>query len=903
MVRIKGGNMPEITDSGQSVVKTQIGVCTKAFGTVRAVSDDGEARQLHYLSPVFLNDHISTGHHGKVSISLSQLTENSHVELGRLSKITFDQETLNELLPVPEEEQISSVEQIQLDILAGSIDLTTDLPASAAGPTDPGISARGGGRHIVRFDLIGDETTPVSGNLGTTGVINIFSSGITASAAAPAEEPPATFSTSSFASPAAEAASLSETAPSSEADNSLLADDVQDAILVDEEGNFLIADLSLAYNGPGMASVTIAPLDEDGNRVQDGALIYENGQPLQLQGQFVYWQDNGDGSWSAVTSRLVTTSEDEQTSEEHEEENQTESLLFYDSEGQLTVTITAVDYSHGGSETSGMIHANGQGAGVGNPFINLDISNGAVTSEKMIFSFSSAVDSISFNIDHLSGASGSNTAEIAQWTAYLAGAEVASGTLIGQGQGSSAQADQTLSIGDSDPLLVFDCVVLSCFVPTNLDPAEEVSAQGYRVGDFTLEYTASGVEYEFYGKLKTGNAHSGESGTDSDHGDNGASGEDSDTDDNYTSIVLFTISPEMNSDGTYSGMYVVEQENNFHDNTFSISLTGAQGGKAEVKEYSDGEMTVVITATDHSHQSGEEIAGEVHANEQGMGISNTFINMDSEGSEVLHFAFQDADGDPLSVREITLGIDHLSEAHGEENLYPETALWTAYYIEEDGTTTEVGSGSFDGYGQGSGSQADQLLTISITGSNGEPVYFNALDMSFADNSLHGEIDEECGQGYRISSISGILDPGDHTFDFEADMSEDSLSTSTVLFEVTFDGDGVVIGEDDSEVISGSSQNDYLNGSGEYDVIYGNDGNDILIGGDGDDLLFGGDGEDQLVGGDGVDALFGDNSNQPDNSADRFDTDEEEDGEVYDYAPGEGDTVSPDLLDNLVPISS
>ena len=84
--------------------------------------------------------------------------------------------------------------------------------------------------------------------------------------------------------------------------------------------------------------------------------------------------------------------------------------------------------------TSYSIHYTKLYEAVGNPFINLDISNGAVTSEKMIFSFSSAVDSISFNIDHLSGASGSNTAEIAQWTAYLAGAEVASGTLIGQGQ-------------------------------------------------------------------------------------------------------------------------------------------------------------------------------------------------------------------------------------------------------------------------------------------------------------------------------------------------------------------------------------------------------------------------------------------------------------------------------------
>lgn len=58
----------------------------------------------------------------------------------------------------------------------------------------------------------------------------------------------------------------------------------QDAILVDEAGNSLVADLNIDFGADGAASVVITPTTE----------------LTTIGGEQAEWQDNGDGSWSAV---------------------------------------------------------------------------------------------------------------------------------------------------------------------------------------------------------------------------------------------------------------------------------------------------------------------------------------------------------------------------------------------------------------------------------------------------------------------------------------------------------------------------------------------------------------------------------------------------------------------------
>ena len=101
----------------------------------------------------------------------------------------------------------------------------------------------------------------------------------------------------------------------------------------------------------------------------------------------------------------------------------------------------------------------------------------------------------------------------------------------------------------------------------------------------------------------------------------------------------------------------------------------------------------------------------------------------------------------------------------------------------------------------------------------------------ADTSGTGS--EEFG----IATLQGTYQ-GNYEFDFDAvatDQDGDSVDTN---FEVAFDADGVVQGDNFSEVIAGGSGADTLLGGGGDDIIYGNDGADIIEGGPGDDILVG-----------------------------------------------------------------
>jgi hypothetical protein len=915
----------------------QIGSCAIVFGTVRAFSPDGVMRAIHPNSPVFFGDRIMTGSDGMVSI-VFQDSDKTQLDLGRMSDMVVDSDVFQGYMPFSYAEAVAEVAEIQQALLAGEVDASMELEPTAAGEAVDEAPEGGGGFQLVKFEYIGGTVTPQSGAESgdeSGGLLYDF-----------IEIDPAAISAESIVAATGEvqqAATYSTVMESQSVDNDAdvyikMTSSVgaQDAILVDEAGNGLVADLNVDVSYYESGSILLTPLDGYGMAVADGDTIYENGEPLLLGGKSVNWQENGDGSWSAV----VVSGTEGAGDDGHEDHDETQDTEVDYTNGVLTIRLTAIDHDSDGVETAGRVHSNGQGVGVGNPFINMDsLGENETGSEILEFSFLDEsgnpfyVNTITLNLDHLSGAHGTNVAETAVWTAYGVDSDgkevIVSGEEDGQGQGSSSSSDQELIIS-GEPGVSFYRLEMSFDNPTGNGEEGEVCGQGYRISSIVASYSFDNTTGSFEAILKSSEEHTSE--TEEEHDDGSFTGSSA-GDDEYSQIVLFTVYPEVDNNGKFTGSYIVDQDTAFHDNTFSFQLTtgnesdGVSGGKQSEIVLSTDEAVVVVTGTDHpeggGHSSESSSYGMVHANGQGTGVGNPFINMDAEGSEVLHFAFVSPEGDVLNVKEVTLGIDHLSEATGGQAA--EIAVWTAYVIDEKGDMQVVGSGELEGVGQGSGENSDQLLNISLTAEDGSPIYFNALDLKYAegedtesddlllsnetqletssqeydDSTLMLEDDgdsesgsedegESCGQGFRVSSIEGIFDPGDHTFDFAAIVTDDFGNVTTTTFDVTFDGDGYVTGGAESEVIAGSAGNDYLVGGA---------GDDIIWGGAGDDIIIGGTGNDELTGGEGSDLLFGEEG------ADTFTSGEHGNQEVKDYASGEDHLADDDLLAELVPMDA
>ncbi|WP_163335886.1 retention module-containing protein [Desulfopila sp. IMCC35008] len=946
--------MTEIITAGQAA-SNAIGSCKLLFGTVRAVSADGQLRTLSLKSPVYLYDRIMTGSDGMVSILFNDAV-NTRLDLGRRSDVFLDEDVFAPIEQGEVADTMVEVEQLQEALLAGGADPTIDLQPPAAGPAAAGIANDGGGINLARFELVTQEVFPWSG-AETTGSSQVVFSEFdpTVLSADPVDTVIAPESTASYQE---EGVSLVTRAIALTGDTGGETSPVpavgpQDAILVDEGGNSLVADLRVSFDNDQLELVSLNPLNASGQFVEDGEQIFENGAPLLVGGNPVFWEMGENGAWNAMIRQPADDDNGSGDSGDHDDHDDHEKVteMTLGEESSNPVWVKGYD-EHDGDTVPGWLHANGQGMGVGNPFINMD-ANG---SEVITFSFSetgadSQVHTIQLGIDHLSGEHGNKPAEGAEWRAITTSGEVVSGVFDGEGQGSGGE-DQVLTIelyaSDDTPLYI-ERLEMAYHDPTGEEGAEEVCGQGYRISSIKGFDSDQGELFSHMLKKSEGSSSDHDHDDGDDHDSHGSDTEvsqepDQGAEQSYTYTLLFTVFPEMDPSKTmYTGNYVVEQNTAFHDNGFNFSLTGGEGGKLEEKVMSEGEMTLVVTGTDHDVKGASVVKG----NGQGLGVGNPFVNMDSEGSEYLHFAFYDEDGDYCDMLEVTLGMDHLSGQTGGH--LPEYAKWEAFVVDENGEKVLVGSDLFEGEGQGSGWKADQELTIKMLNDDGTPIYFNALDLSLAeesdlpadielthghsattgdtgtdtelaashdhdDGTEHGDDggtggdeghddgdDGACGQGFRVSSIEGVFDPGDHTFEFAAVVEDGGVNSATVTFDVTFDGDGYVIGGNEDEVIAGSSGDDYLNGGGGDDIITGGNGDDILLGSAGSDELRGDGGEDVLDGGTGADLISGDDPGNPDNMGDIFNNGEMMGGEVVDYDLSEGDLAVEDPLDTIVPL--
>ena len=274
-----------------------------------------------------------------------------------------------------------------------------------------------------------------------------------------------------------------------------IAGDPQDAILANEDGNSLVADLNIDFGADGPGRVSITPNTH--NIGSSNKVVDNEGNYLYIDGQKLYWHDNGNGSWQAQTAAAVvgfivapesdvngfTGNYTVELQNAVDDVVNTFSKSFGGSgggnavqrdlySGDVHIAVTAIDP---GSSDPDKVNWSTQGMGVGNEFVEQDNTGTSqhptyVTEQLVVdFSSTSTGDALlmikaKFGLDHLDKATGGQhpaPAEVAHWTAYNGSDIVGTGSVTGTALGSSDGADQFLTIDDHNTTGAFDKVVFS----------------------------------------------------------------------------------------------------------------------------------------------------------------------------------------------------------------------------------------------------------------------------------------------------------------------------------------------------------------------------------------------------------------------------------------------------------
>jgi len=340
-------------------------------------------------------------------------------------------------------------------------------------------------------------------------------------------------------------------------------------------------------------------------------------------------------------------------------------------------------------------------------------------------------------------------------------------------------------------------------------------------------------------------------------------------------VVAFTVSLEQDSDG-YTGNYTVdllaELDGEFVTSETTISVDDLKdkgrpdpddpsGNYAETVSVEKDDIIITFTA-DNPDDEGPGEDTVKWASNQGISVGNGFIDEDPEGTEQLIITFTDSDGDPLEVTSLTVLLDHLDQHQDQWNSDPEVATLTFY---RDGETDPVGTVDVTGSLEGSTWQADKTITVVVSDDpvpDPDPdITYYYIGESFDQVIFTADTrtdDSGNSEGYRINDLVITYveeEPLDHTLTFLVDGTDyDGDAFDQADFNVTFDGNGDIVGTDADEVIAGSSGDDVIHGGDGDDVIYGGDGDDTIYGEDGDDVIDGGPGADVIDGGDGDDTI-------------------------------------------------
>ncbi|QQZ42297.1 LapA family giant adhesin [Pseudomonas sp. SK3(2021)] len=138
-------------------------------GQVFVVSPEGVRRVLVEGDRLYVGDQVDTGLAGAVSL---ELADGRTLDLGRETQWSGSAPDSSTDLAEAAEQAAPSIAELQQAIVAGA-DPTTDLEATAAGPTAAGTGAAGGGHSFVMLDATAGRVDPTIGfptaGLGATG--------------------------------------------------------------------------------------------------------------------------------------------------------------------------------------------------------------------------------------------------------------------------------------------------------------------------------------------------------------------------------------------------------------------------------------------------------------------------------------------------------------------------------------------------------------------------------------------------------------------------------------------------------------------------------------------------------------------------------------------------------------
>ncbi|MDD3056107.1 MAG: hypothetical protein PHE16_09530, partial [Aliarcobacter sp.] len=350
--------------------------------------------------------------------------------------------------------------------------------------------------------------------------------------------------------------------------------------------------------------------------------------------------------------------------------------------------------------------------------------------------------------------------------------------------------------------------------------------------------------------------------------------------------VVFTLTPNVltNSYDITMGTYPLDGTPYSKENAFDSS-NAVGGGNDNILLFNVNNLYVLATATSVEKSSGSTIDDSVNYNAaNGLGVgTGSSINGKSGDTLILHFTDNsitnhdfDSDGNTISTGDSNelkniLRIDAESYASSHA-MYLTSATFSF------GSFGSADKASWTAYKDGVLVSSDNSVTTSsfdITIPNGfNEIHFTAT----GDNAAYLLSSMVATSTTEYSALDNTINVGIVT--------SDGINIADGIMQITFDGDGNIIGTSEDEVISYSGITTIDGGAGvdtlmlsdgddtynlmdnpnvtnieKYDGGDGNDsingdvGNDTLIGGAGNDYLDGGDGKDILSGGTGDDTLM------------------------------------------------
>ena len=339
--------------------------------------------------------------------------------------------------------------------------------------------------------------------------------------------------------------------------------------------------------------------------------------------------------------------------------------------------------------------------------------------------------------------------------------------------------------------------------------------------------------------------------------------------------VVFTLTPNVatNSYDITMGSYPLDGTAYSKENVFDSS-NAVGGGNDNILLFNVNNLYVLATATSVS-KSGSTIDDTVKYNAgNGLGVgTGSAINSGSSDILILHFTDNSITNHDFDNDGITISIGDKNELSNVSRTFAENyASSHSIYL----TSATFAFGSFgsgdtaswtaykDGVSVGSGSVTTSSVDINIVNGFNE-IHFSATGKN-ADYLLSSMIAKSTTE---YSALDNTINVGIAT--------SDGTNIANGIMQITFDGDGNIIGTSEDEVISYTGAITVDGGAGidtlmlsDGDDIYnlnnpnvkniekydGGAGNDTLTGSDGDDKLYGGAGNDYLDGGAGADTLNG-----------------------------------------------